>query len=121
MKLRQIIITLVIVIATAMITIFPLGLLNNLESVNIVTSQNNTIINNQVSTRDLNNITSNFNNTNSTVISNNETSPTSWILAVALLGGAVVVGGLTGIAYCSGAMDISTTSEPGTFELAERN
>lgn len=121
MKLRQIVITLVIILTSAMITIFILDLLNNLDTQNLVnvTNQNNIVVNNQVSTRDLKNTTSNFNNTNSTIIPNTETSnsPASWILAVALLGGAVVVCSLIGIAYYSGAMDISTSSEHGTIEM----
>lgn len=126
MKIRYILFTLFVLLITALIALFFVDLLNNLDSQSLVNAnyQNNIVTNNQVSIRDIKNVTSSItsNSNNSTIQPiDNSGTPTSWILPVVFLGGTAFIIVLIGLAYCSGAMDVTTTSDPGTFELAERN
>nr|YP_010470497.1 hypothetical protein N4M07_mgp067 [Inonotus hispidus]UVF37985.1 hypothetical protein [Inonotus hispidus] len=65
MKIKNILITLFILLATSIITIFMYDLLTNLDSENlatVTTQNNNVVINNQISARDLTNVTNTITN-----------------------------------------------------------
>ena len=120
MKNRQLLITIFIFIAIALITILFYDFFFNMDSDNLVNvtannNNNNIVLNNHISTRDIKNVTSSItsNNTNTTAIPNNSdpTSPNSWVLGVALLGGSVLIVCLIGLSYYVGAMDVSPAPE----------
>nr|YP_010470529.1 hypothetical protein N4M07_mgp035 [Inonotus hispidus]UVF38017.1 hypothetical protein [Inonotus hispidus] len=65
MKLKQLFCTLFILVTASMLTIFIYDLLTNLDSENlatVTTQNNNVIINNQISARDLKNVTDTITN-----------------------------------------------------------
>ena len=74
MKIKQLLLTLFFLVATALMAVFIYELLTSIDSENLVNAtQNNVINNNQVSIRDVKNITSNtnFSSENSTAIFSN--------------------------------------------------
>lgn len=105
---KQIFFTIIIIIATALIAVFIYDYLTSLDTGNIanVTTQNtNVVLNNQISARDLKNVTNTITSDKSTTVYNNTSSSSGWVLPVLLLGGAVLVVTLIGISFCVGAMD----------------
>ena len=88
MKFNKILLPLLVLIVTFLICTYLYPLLGNFESDIIVnaSSNNNVVLTNQIYARDLNNTTTIYNNTNSTVGYNDvQGSDSSWIIAVSFI------------------------------------
>ena len=104
MKIKQLLLTLFFLVATALMAVFIYELLTSLDSENLVNAtQNNVINNNQISIRDVKNITSNtnFSSENSTAVFSNEPtkSTVNLILIVSFVSAAVIVITFLGLTY----------------------
>nr|YP_010470522.1 hypothetical protein N4M07_mgp042 [Inonotus hispidus]UVF38010.1 hypothetical protein [Inonotus hispidus] len=107
MKLRQILFIFLILIVSSMLIFFIYNMLTDPVSdnlANLSTHNTNVAINNQISARDLKNVTSTLTSDNSTCVFNDGTSPTTvtLILAVSFSVAAVVALTFLGVTdYCT--------------------
>nr|YP_010455146.1 hypothetical protein NYK79_mgp02 [Porodaedalea mongolica]UUA03988.1 hypothetical protein [Porodaedalea mongolica]WCF76692.1 hypothetical protein [Porodaedalea mongolica] len=103
MKLRQLLLPICVLLGTAIMAIFLYDLLNNLDADSLVTN-NNVVLNNQISARDVKNLASNLtsNNTNSTISFSDGSGgfPAGLIVGAAIGGIAIIALGLIGISIC---------------------
>lgn len=105
--------TYISLLVLCLVTIFSLWFFWNMVTENLVSAtvnNNNVVVNNQISPRDINNVVSTVTDNNSNSVYNNTGSSTGWILPVFLWGGAALIVTLIGISFCVGALDAPTTA-----------
>ena len=115
MNLRKILFAIFIIVATSMLALFIFEILNNFDSLFNFNYQNDFVFNNQISTRDVKNITSSVisdNSTNTTPDQVIRDSSVSWIVAFTFVAGAIFISFFSvGIVYCVASRTIATDNE----------